>query len=97
MRRGPQIRPSVVHPIVIDMVNNHPFRRFEEHLVQVFALCFSCFNVSGKCVRMETFQSSSCIPFILSQPFVIRRVDPGVSRLRHRQPAKGIAVTQPPV
>ena len=97
MRRRSEITASIVHSIVVDMVDHHAFGDFDDHPVHVNKRLFFWFSRRHTSSSVEAVFAFECKPFIFSEAFVIAGVDLCVFRLGHWYQPKRIAVAHPTV
>ena len=94
---GSEVCACVVHTIVIDMIDEHFMRDFDNLAVHGDNAGVSRFGFCGVSYCVEAVSSFFCNPFVLAQAFVVGRVHLCVFRLGHANPPKGIPVPRPPI
>jgi len=82
---------------MVDMVNKHTIRHFENLAVHFDDDSLFAYPLAGIPRGVVRGRAADDVPFVLAEPVVVLRIDDGVLAPRQRNPAEGVAVAQPAI
>ena len=94
LRCNPQVGLSVVQAVMIDMVDNHPFRDIQNYSVHHYCQPFFPFAGPLPSHGIKCIAVLRRVPFVFIEPFVVIRVDDCIFALRKADSPEWIAIAQ---